>query len=76
MEGTGVVTKQMYPEYCKITLTDFGKDPKRPDRVISCLVNQCTNVGDGRVTMTLPGGKTQTHTLHDSNYRDSTWPCQ
>ncbi|MGA9769164.1 MAG: PA domain-containing protein [Blastocatellia bacterium] len=47
LSGTGVVTKN----FCKITLTDKGTDPKRPDRNINITINPCTNSGQGSITI-------------------------
>ncbi|HKS42527.1 MAG TPA: beta-propeller fold lactonase family protein [Blastocatellia bacterium] len=64
--GKGVVTTNG----CKISLTDSGINPKRPDRNVQVTANTCTNAGSASVRI-LPSGKT--FGINDSNI--SGHPC-
>jgi hypothetical protein len=66
--GTGVATTN----FCKITLTDAGPNPKRPDRSINVLVNPCTGQGDASVR---PPGTFNTTIIGDSNIFNNTCEC-
>jgi hypothetical protein len=66
--GTGVVSQS----FCKITLTDRGPNPKRPDRSINVLVNPCTGRGDASVR---PPGTFNTTIIGDSNVFNNTCEC-
>jgi hypothetical protein len=68
LSGTGTVTQS----FCKITLSDRGPDPKRPDRSVSVLVNPCTMRGDASIK--LPGSLT-TVTIGDSNVLNNNCEC-
>ena len=68
LSGTGTVTQS----FCKITLSDKGPDPKRPDRSVNVLVNPCTMRGDASVRV--PGSLT-TVTIGDSNILNNTCEC-
>jgi hypothetical protein len=46
LSGTGTLSEF----FCKMTLTDRGTDPKRPDRNINILVNPCTGVGTATIS--------------------------
>jgi hypothetical protein len=67
---TGIGTVSTY--FCKITLSDKGPDPKRPDRSVSVLVNPCTMRGDASVRV--PGSLT-TVTIGDANILNNTCEC-
>jgi hypothetical protein len=47
LSGTGVVSQN----FCKLTLTDKGPVPKRPDRNVLVEINTCTNVGQGAISL-------------------------
>lgn len=66
--GTGAVSQTE----CKIQLFDSGPDPKRPDRLVSVLVNRCTKRGDA--TIRAPGSST-TVSLGDSDITNNTCEC-
>ncbi|HKP85152.1 MAG TPA: hypothetical protein VJZ26_03590 [Blastocatellia bacterium] len=66
--GTGVVSTS----FCKITLSDRGPNPKRPDRSVSVLVNPCTGKGDASIRTP---GTLNTIVLDDSNVFDNTCEC-
>ena len=68
LEGTGTVSIS----FCKITLSDRGPDPKKPDRSVSVLVNPCTMRGDASVRV--PGSLT-TVTIGDANILNNTCEC-
>ena len=68
LTGIGTVSTS----FCKITLSDRGPDPKRPDRSVSVLVNPCTMRGDASVRV--PGSLT-TVTIGDANVLNNTCEC-
>ena len=47
LNGRGAVTIR----FCKLELFDTGPDPKRPDRRVSALANQCSRVGTASVSL-------------------------
>jgi hypothetical protein len=66
--GTGVVSTS----FCKITLTDRGPNPKRPDRAVNVLINPCTMRGDASVK--LPSSLNVV-TMGDSDITNNTCEC-
>jgi hypothetical protein len=69
LSGTGIVTQS----FCKITLTDTGPIPKKPDRNINILVNTCTRVGTATVSIKSPA---KTYSLNDNDISNSACNCQ
>lgn len=53
---------------CKMTLTDSGPDPKRPDYRVILEYNRCTFVANAFIWIAATG---RTYTLHDSDIRNS-----
>ncbi len=53
---------------CKMTLTDSGPDPKRPDYRVILEYNHCTFVANAIIWVAATG---RTYTLHDSDIRNS-----
>lgn len=68
LSGTGVVTQN----FCKITLTDKGTDPKRPDRNINITINPCTNSGQGAITI-IPTNRS--YSITDNNINSFVCGC-
>jgi pimeloyl-ACP methyl ester carboxylesterase len=60
MSGRGKISIS----FCKLTMSDTGPDPKRPDRSVSVLLNTCTGNGTATVKVT---GSPQVVSLIDSN---------
>jgi hypothetical protein len=72
LTGVGVVIRSVNNDFCKVTLSDGGPDPKRPDRNVQALVNTCTGRGDASVSIFSSG---QSFSVGDSNVADSTCAC-
>jgi hypothetical protein len=68
LTGTGVAGTF----FCKITLSDKGPIPKRPDRSVNVLVNPCTGVGNAQVRV--PGSLT-TININDSDVFNNNCEC-
>jgi PA domain len=68
LSGTGVLT----PQGCKLTLTDRGPVPKRPDRNISVAINTCTFNGEATITLTSPSA---TYRITDTDTRVGKCGC-
>jgi hypothetical protein len=68
LTGVGTVSAS----FCKITLSDSGPVPKKPDRAVNVLVNPCTMRGDASVRV--PGSLT-TVTIGDANILNNTCEC-
>jgi hypothetical protein len=68
LSGTGVLSQAS----CKLSLTDRGPVPKRPDRNVSILINTCTFSGEGTITL---GSPSFTYKISDSNTRVGKCGC-
>ena len=68
MTGTAVVTKTS----CKISVTDSGSDPKRPDRSVMITINPCTRVASGSVRAV---SSATTYPLNDSDITNNPAGC-
>ena len=73
LSGVGVVTTGVPNDNCKITLTDSGPDPKRPDRAIFVDFNQCTHVGNASIRF--PRTAKTPNNFTDSNTTNNTCAC-
>ena len=71
LSGTGVVTQN----FCKITLTDKGPDPKRPDRNINITINPCTNSGQGSITIIQSSTRSTSFSITDNNINSFVCGC-
>ena len=71
LSGTGVVTQVL----CKITLTDKGLDPKRPDRNINITINPCTNSGNGTITIIQSPTRSTNFSITDNNINSFVCGC-
>jgi hypothetical protein len=60
-------------EFCKLSLSDSGPDPKRPDRSVTVLVNTCTRVADAVIGIFSSG---RNFTIHDSDTANSACACR
>jgi uncharacterized delta-60 repeat protein len=58
---------------CKITLTDTGTNPKKPDRNVQASVNTCTKTGTAVVLMFSPSLRSE---INDLNITNNTCICQ
>jgi uncharacterized delta-60 repeat protein len=65
LTGRGSVT--IYS--CKLTLTDSGVNPKRPDRSVQVSVNICTRSGAATVLLSSPSSRSEINDLNISNNR-------
>lgn len=68
LSGTGTVSTS----FCKITLTDRGPDPKRPDRSVSVLINPCAMGGSTSVRIAPNANPVS---FGDSNLNNNTCEC-
>jgi uncharacterized delta-60 repeat protein len=69
LTGRGAVT--IYG--CKLTLTDTGATPKRPDRHVQALVNLCGKSGSASVVVVSPSSRSE---INDRNITDNHCACQ
>lgn len=70
LTGTGVVTRN----FCKLTLTDKGANPKKPDRNINIEINTCANTGQGAITI-VSGGRSTNFSIIDNNINSFVCGC-
>ena len=68
LTGTGVVSTA----FCKISLTDSGPIPKRPDRQVSVNVNPCTGFGNASIKVSPTASPVS---LSDSNINNNDCEC-
>jgi hypothetical protein len=68
ISGTGLLT----PNFCKLTLTDSGPVPKRPDRNINVQINTCTGVGQATIALTSPS---RSYIINDGNIHIGVCRC-
>lgn len=58
---------------CKITLTDVGTNPKKPDRNVQVSVNPCVKTGAATVVISSPASRSE---INDLNITNNTCMCR
>lgn len=69
LAGRGIITIQS----CKITLTDSGPIPKRPDRNVQASVNFCGKSGSATIVVVSPSSRSE---INDRDITDNQCACQ